>query len=108
MRTQRPLTARYLTTRRSESSFLKVGAVEENIRVTPDENGTIKAEPIKDFNGQIKKWQEIAPLVYRSVNGQDLLAFVHDEHGNMILAPNFPAAAEQRISLMQALTLISH
>ena len=91
---------RYLTTRRSESSFLKVGAVQENVEVTPDENGTIKVEPFKDFNGQIKKWQEIAPLVYRSVNGQDLLAFVHDDHGNMVLAPNFPAAGEQRVSLM--------
>jgi len=93
---------RYLTTRRSESSFLKVGAVEENARVTPDENGTIKVEPFKDFNGQIKKWQEIAPLVYRSVNGQDLLAFVRDYNGNMLLAPNFPAAAEQRVSLVQS------
>lgn len=94
------VSGRYLTTRRSESSFLKVGAVAENVRVTPDENGTIKVEPFKDFNGQIKTWQEIAPLVYRSVNGQDLLAFVHDAHGNMVLAPNFPAAAEQRVSLM--------
>jgi CubicO group peptidase (beta-lactamase class C family) len=93
---------RYLTTRRSESSFLKVGAVEENARVTPDENGTIKVEPFKDFNGQIKKWQEIAPLVYRSVNGQNLLAFVRDYNGNMLLAPNFPAAAEQRVSLVQS------
>ncbi|MGZ4871295.1 MAG: serine hydrolase domain-containing protein [Candidatus Angelobacter sp.] len=91
---------RYLTSRRSESSFLKVGAVEENVRVTPDENGTIKVEPFKDFNGQIKKWQEIAPLVYRSVNGQDLLAFLQDARGNMLLAPNFPAAAEQRVSLV--------
>ena len=93
---------RYLTTRRSEGSFLKVGAVEENIRVTPDENGTIKVDPFKDFNGQTKKWQEIAPLLYRSVNGQDLLAFVHDAQGNLVLAPNFPAAAEQRISLIQS------
>jgi CubicO group peptidase (beta-lactamase class C family) len=91
---------RYLTTRRSESSFLKVGVVEENVQVTPDENGTIKVDPFKDFNGQIKKWQEIAPLVYRAVNGQDLLAFVHDAQGNMVLAPNFPAAAEQRVSLV--------
>src|SRR6476661_3229267 len=93
---------RYLTTRRSESSFLKVGAVEDNVEVTPDENGTIKVEPFKDFNGQIKKWQEIAPLVYRSVNGQDLLAFVHDYSGNVLLAPNFPAAAEQHVSLVQS------
>jgi CubicO group peptidase (beta-lactamase class C family) len=88
----------YLTSRRSESNFLKVGAVEENVQVTPDENGTIKVEPFKDFNGQIKKWQEISPLVYRFVNGQDLLAFRSDDQGNMLLAPNFPAAAEQRIS----------
>ncbi|MGZ4844434.1 MAG: serine hydrolase domain-containing protein [Candidatus Angelobacter sp.] len=91
---------RYLTSRRSESSFLKVGAVEENVRVTPDENGTIKVEPFKDFNGQIKKWQEIGPLVYRSVNGQDLIAFPNDYQGKMLLAPNFPAAAEQRVSLL--------
>ncbi|MCU1333703.1 MAG: beta-lactamase [Candidatus Angelobacter sp.] len=93
---------RYLTSRRSESNFLKVGAIEENVRVTPDENGTIKVEPFKDFNGQIKTWQEIAPLVYRSVHGQDLIAFLHDDHGNMLLAPNFPAAAEQRISLLNS------
>lgn len=91
---------RYLTSRRSESSFLKVGAVEENVAVTTDENGTIKVEPFKDFNGQIKKWQEIAPLVYRSVNGQDLIAFRRDDQGEIQLAPNFPAAAEQRISLV--------
>ena len=93
---------RYLTSRRSESSFLKVGAVEENVRVTQDENGTIKVEPFKDFNGQIKKWQEISPLVYRSVNGQDLLAFRRDDKGNTLLAPNFPAAAEQRVSLLNS------
>jgi CubicO group peptidase (beta-lactamase class C family) len=93
---------RYLTSRRSESNFLKVGAVEENVRVTPDENGTIKVEPLKDFNGQIKKWQEIAPLVYRTLNGQDLIAFRRDDQGKMLLAPNFPAAAEQRVSLVES------
>jgi CubicO group peptidase (beta-lactamase class C family) len=96
------IAGRYLTTRRSESNFLKVGAVEEDVRVTPDESGTIKVEPFKDFNGQTKKWQEIAPLVYRSVNGQDLLAFVRDYQGNILLAPNFPAAADQRVSLAQS------
>src|SRR5260221_2836627 len=50
-----------LSSRRSESNFLKVAAVDDNVQVTPDENGTIKVEPFKDFNGQIKKWQEIAP-----------------------------------------------
>jgi CubicO group peptidase (beta-lactamase class C family) len=90
----------YLTSRRSESNFLKVAAVDDNVQVTPDEKGTIKVEPFKDFSGQTKKWQEIAPLVYRSVNGQDLIAFRRDERGQMQLAVNFPAVVLERISVV--------
>jgi CubicO group peptidase (beta-lactamase class C family) len=89
----------YISSRRSESNFLKVAAVDDNVQVTPDENGTIKIEPFKDFNGQAKKWQEISPLVYRSVTGQDLVAFRRDDHGQMQLAVNFPAVVLQRVSL---------
>ena len=89
----------YLSSRRSESNFLKIAAIDEDVKVAPDENGTIKIEPFKDFNGQVKKWQEIAPLVYRSVNGQDLIAFRRDERGQMQLVPNFPAVVLQRVRL---------
>ncbi|HKV92052.1 MAG TPA: serine hydrolase domain-containing protein [Candidatus Angelobacter sp.] len=89
----------YLTSRRSESSFLKVAAVDDDLKVTPDENGTIKVEPLRDFNGQLKKWQEIAPLVYRSVNGQDLIAFRQLDSNRMQLIPNFPAVVYQRVNL---------
>ncbi|HZS28049.1 MAG TPA: serine hydrolase domain-containing protein [Candidatus Angelobacter sp.] len=89
----------YLTSRRSESNFLKVGAVDDDLKVTPDENGTIRVEPLKDFNGQLKKWQEIAPLVYRSVNGQDLIAFRQLDNNRMQLVPNFPAVVYQRVNL---------
>ncbi|HKD80925.1 MAG TPA: serine hydrolase domain-containing protein [Candidatus Angelobacter sp.] len=90
----------YLTSRRSESNFLKVANLVDNIQVMPDENGTIKVEPLKDFNGQLKKWQEIAPLVYRSVNGQDLIAFRRLDHNQMQLIPNFPAVVYQRVKLV--------
>jgi CubicO group peptidase (beta-lactamase class C family) len=90
---------RYLSSRRSESTFLKASALDDNVQVTPDENGTLKIEPFKDFNGQIKKWQEIAPLLYRSVNGQDLVAFRRNDSGQMLLVPNFPAVVMQRIPL---------
>lgn len=90
----------YLTSRRSESNFLKVIAVDDNVLVSPIENGLIKIEPYKDFNGEIKTWQEIAPLVYRSVNGQDLIAFRRTDGGQMQLIPNFPAVVEQRISFV--------
>ena len=96
----RTVAGRYLTSRRSESTFLKVSAVDDNVEVTPDADGTIKVEPFKDFSGEIKKWQEIAPLVYRSVSGQDLLAFRRDEHGQMQMVPDFPAVVFQRVSLV--------
>ena len=89
----------YLTSRRSESNFLKVAAVDDDLKITPDENGTIKVEPLRDFNGQLKKWQEIAPLVYRSVNGQDLIAFRQLDNNRMQLIPNFPAVVYQRVNL---------
>lgn len=93
------VTGHYIASRRSESTFLKVASVDDNVQVTPDENGTIKVEPFKDFNGQLKKWQEIAPLVYRSVNGQDLIAFRRLDHDQMQLIPNFPAEVYQRVKL---------
>src|SRR5262245_34138007 len=89
----------YLTSRRSETTFLRVSALDDNVEVIPDENGTIKIEPFKDFNGELKKWQEIAPLVYRSVNGQDLVAFRRLEHDQMQLVVNFPAVVFQRVTL---------
>ena len=55
---------------------------------------------MKDFNGETKKWEEIAPLVYRSVNGQDLIAFVRDSQGRMQMSPNFPAVVLERITLV--------
>ncbi len=93
----RSVAGHYLASRRSEKNFLKVGAVDDNVQVIPIENGQIKIEPYKDFNGQIKKWQEIAPLVYRAVNGQDLVAFRQDERGHMQLVPDFPAVVMQRL-----------
>lgn len=95
----RAVAGHYLTSRRSESNFLKIAAVSSDVEVTPAENGAIKIQPFKDFNGQIKKWQEIAPLLYRSVNGQDLVAFRRDDHGGMQLVPNFPAVMFQRVKL---------
>ena len=94
----RSVAGHYLASRRSENNFLKVGAVDDNVQVTPIENGQIKIEPYKDFNGQIKKWQEIAPLVYRAVNGQDQVAFRRLDHdGEMQLVPDFPAVVMQRL-----------
>lgn len=89
----------YISSRRSESNILKVANMLDQVVVTPQANGKIKVEPLKDFNGEFKTWQEIGPLLYRAVNGQDLLAFRRDDKGHTQLVPSFPAVLYQRASL---------
>ncbi len=97
------VSGRYMSSRRSQTNFLKVTSMQGETMVSPaDKNsGDIKVEGMKDFNGETKKWQEIAPLLYRAVNGQELLAFRRDEKGRLQLVPNFPIVVSQRVSLLQ-------
>src|SRR5207244_7258723 len=60
----RAVSGHYLTSRRSESNFLKAANPFEEARVIPDEDGAIKVIPLKDFNGESKRWREIGPMVY--------------------------------------------
>src|SRR6516225_2107801 len=63
---------RYFSSRRSQTNFLRVSYLQDELMVAPESNGDIKVDALKDFSGQVKKWQEISPLVYRAVNGQEL------------------------------------
>ena len=86
----------YLSSRRSENNFLKAANVLDQAEVTSEADGIIKVEPLKDFNGQLKKWQEVGPLLYRAVNGQEMLAFRRDDKNRLQMVPNFPAVVLQR------------
>jgi len=97
----RMVTGRYIPSRRSESTFLRATNILGQPTVTSDPDGILKIEPFKDFNGEMKKWQQIGPLLYRSVNGQDLIAFRRDDKGRLELLPNFPAEVFQRATAAQ-------
>ena len=96
----RTVSGYYLTSRRAQSTFLSAPNSFSEVHVVPDENGKIKVFPFKDFNGQIKKWQEISPMVYRAVDGQDRIAFQKDSDGRWELLINFPAIVFQRTGLL--------
>ncbi|HWZ43222.1 MAG TPA: serine hydrolase domain-containing protein [Candidatus Saccharimonadales bacterium] len=92
----------YLSSRRSEGTFLRATNPFGEAHVAPQKDGTLKVEPFKDFKGELKVWHETGPLVYRAVEGQDRIAFVPDRNGRMQLVIGFPALIFQRVSLLDS------
>jgi CubicO group peptidase (beta-lactamase class C family) len=64
----------YISSRRAESSFLSVLNLLQPAKVVVNEDGTISLPLMRDLNGEPTKWREIAPYVWRNVNGKTRLA----------------------------------
>ncbi len=92
----------YMSSRRSEGTFLKAGSAFGQEHVIAQSDGTLKIAPMKDFSGELKHWREIAPLVYRADGGTDRVAFVKDSDGNMRLLIGFPAVVSQKVSTLNS------
>jgi CubicO group peptidase (beta-lactamase class C family) len=87
---------RYISSRRSETTMLKVLNVLGETKVSANPDHTISVDELKDLNGQPKKLEEIGPLMFRAVHGQDLVGFKRDDHGNLVLVIDFPFFVFQR------------
>jgi CubicO group peptidase (beta-lactamase class C family) len=95
------IAGRYFSTRRSQTNFLRASYMLDEVTVTREGKGDIKVDALKDFSGHVKTWQEIGPLLYRAVNGQEKLAFRRDDRGRMQIVTGFPAVVYQRASFLQ-------
>jgi CubicO group peptidase (beta-lactamase class C family) len=88
----------YTTSRRSESSFLKIGAILGQFAVRSDAKGILTLEGYKNLRGNLKRWREIGPLLYQEVDGPDLLAFRRDDKGAVTELVTNPVTLEQRVT----------
>jgi hypothetical protein len=79
----------YSGSRRGESTLLKVAAVLGQVSVTADQNGILTIEGAQSPRGGLKRWREIGPMLYREVDGPDLIAFRVDANG--VVAEMLPA-----------------
>ncbi len=86
----------YLTSRRGETTIAKQGAILSEAQFVPQGDGTIMASQINGLNGQPKRWREIAPLVYRDVASQDMIAFVRQPDGRYYIFSSGAASGFQR------------
>ena len=84
----------YEGTRRGETTFLKVLALLGQFSVQSDKDGVLTIEGNKNQRGELKKWREIAPLVYAEIDGPERIAFRRDPSGAVQEMLPFPAIYE--------------
>src|SRR5712692_167070 len=88
----------YEVTRRGETTVLKLRALLGQFSVHTDKDGVLTIEGVKNQRGELKKWREIAPLVYSEIDGPDKIAFRRDAAGAVREMLPFPAIYEgQRV-----------
>jgi hypothetical protein len=89
----------YTGSRRAESTLLKVAALLNQTSVRSDQNGVLTIEGVQSPRGGLKQWREIGPLVYREVDGPDVIAFRQNANGIVTdVLPAMPIQLAQRIS----------
>jgi CubicO group peptidase (beta-lactamase class C family) len=86
----------YIISRRSETTILKVLTVLGETKVSPNSDHTISVNDLKDLNGVAMKLEEIGPLMYRAVHGQERVGFKPDEKGKLVLVTDFPVFVFER------------
>jgi CubicO group peptidase (beta-lactamase class C family) len=88
----------YDGTRRGETTLLRILALVSQFSVSADKEGVLQIEGMKNQSGELKRWREIAPLVYREIDGLERIGFRRDASGAVGEMLPFPAIYEgQRV-----------
>jgi CubicO group peptidase (beta-lactamase class C family) len=91
----------YISSRRSETSFLKTASLLEQLSVAPTGDGMIEVAQLTDANGKPKRWREVAPLTFVDEKGQEKLIFKPDQSGRMQLILRYPFFIFQRVGVSE-------
>jgi hypothetical protein len=84
------VSGRYISSRRSETTVISAGTVTEELTISRNDDGTLSVDQLLDLSGQPVRFREIAPLVFREVNGQRLAVFTRDQGGQMVTGSDLP------------------
>jgi CubicO group peptidase (beta-lactamase class C family) len=89
----------YKISRRFETNTLSVTTLlgEAKVLVDPKDNTIYIDQFFKDLNGRPKHFREVAPLLFRAVNGAEKLDFVKDANGRWLLYLDFPFMLFQEV-----------
>lgn len=76
------IAGRYLVSRRSDSNFLRIGALFSQFDVSADKDGIVHADGLKDLDGNPIAWREVGPLRWQQVHGSHVL-LAREKHGEI-------------------------
>jgi CubicO group peptidase (beta-lactamase class C family) len=97
----------YEGSRRGETTFLRMLALVDQFSVNSDKEGVIQIQGMKNQSGELKRWREIAPLIYREIDGLERIGFRRDASGAVGEMLPFPAIYEgQRVPWYATKTFI--
>ncbi|AXC13246.1 Beta-lactamase [Acidisarcina polymorpha] len=89
----------YQSTRRADSTRLKLEALFSQRSATVDKDGVLHVEDTKDLRGHTIRWKPIGKDLWQEIDGQRRLFAIRDNHGRVIrLAGDFAGAQAQRVS----------
>jgi hypothetical protein len=81
---------------------------EAKVKVDPKDNTIFIDDGFKNANGVPKHFREVAPMLFRDVDGQDKLAFVKDSSGAVILYIDYPFMVFQKIESTLDKTIVNY
>ena len=91
----------YWSSRRPGPNILDVGNAVGQTKVKANDDGTISVDGFKDYAGNPKHFEEIAPLLFREVHGQDKIGFKRDGDGHLDFFIEFPAVEFQATPVLK-------
>jgi CubicO group peptidase (beta-lactamase class C family) len=95
-------TGSYLSSRRSETTFLRLLYLltENTVGVGPDH--TLVVDAFKGFNGQPLRFEAVGPMAFREVHGQNRIEFLKAPSGRMELVTAYPFFAFEKPTALRS------
>jgi CubicO group peptidase (beta-lactamase class C family) len=88
----------YQSTRREDSSKLKLLSLLSQRVATVDKEGVLHVEDIKDLRNHPVKWKPIGKDLWQQIDGQQRVFAIRDQDGRVVrLAYEFPGVQAQRV-----------
>jgi len=84
------VTGSYLSSRRSDTTFLRLIYLFSQLNVTRAEGNTIEIGDLKNFNGKPYRFEPVGSMAFREVHGQGRVVFVKDAAGRLELVTPYP------------------